>query len=354
ALERRDADEQARANRVDGAARAQGQAESSRASAAQPTDRAALPDPAADPQRNARLYPDASAHCGSERLGVVYRCRGGPDRAVFRRHSPTRQHGLRSLSPLRLRRSKAPDRPTHCQPRDRVPGGGHGTTAQDQWTAPLKGARPPPLGPWDACGVPRRRRSGRRPAIRPGRAGPHAVGAPPLDSMSKFLKAFELAEQERALRRPPGPSELLSEPGPTVPETVPDQALRSFVEASRGVANGLEEHLVSLLEPTSFEAEQYRVLRHLIEQLHKSAALSALANSPPGVADRQTTTAINLAGALAQARDARVLLVDADLRRPALATRLGLSNRPGLADAILDGNLTLEAVVQVRSPLNLS
>ena len=172
--------------------------------------------------------------------------------------------------------------------------------------------------------------------------------------MSKFLKAFELAEQERALRRPPGPSELLSEPGPTVPETVPDQALRSFVEASRGVANGLEEHLVSLLEPTSFEAEQYRVLRHLIEQLHKSAALSAVAISSPGVADGKTTTAINLAGALAQAHDARVLLVDADLRRPALATRLGLSNRPGLADAILDGNLTLEAVVQVRTPLNLS
>ena len=172
--------------------------------------------------------------------------------------------------------------------------------------------------------------------------------------MSKFFKAFELAEQERALRRPPAPSDLLREPDPTVPETVPYQAPRSSVGAPSGVAKSLEEHLVSLVEPASFEAEQYRVLRHLIEQLRKSASLSAVAVSSPGVGDGKTTTAINLAGALAQAADARVLLVDGDLRRPAVATRLGLSNRPGLADAILDANVALEAVVQVRSPMNLS
>jgi len=119
---------------------------------------------------------------------------------------------------------------------------------------------------------------------------------------------------------------------------------------------GLEEHLVSLLAPTSFAAEQYRVLRHMIEQLHRSAELTVVAVSSPDAADGKTTTAINLAGALAQAPDARILLVDADLRAASLATHLGLDEHaaPGLVNAILNSNLTLEAVVQARPHLNLS
>ncbi len=139
-------------------------------------------------------------------------------------------------------------------------------------------------------------------------------------------------------------------------ETVRDRAAGSSPELPSDGSSALEEHLVSLLAPTSFEADQYRALRHLIEQLHKSAELSVVAVSSPGVADGKTTTAINLAGALAQARDARVLLIDADLRAPAVATRLGCDGHVGLgfADAILDGSLALEAVAQVRPHLNLS
>jgi len=127
-------------------------------------------------------------------------------------------------------------------------------------------------------------------------------------------------------------------------------------ELPRGAANGLEEHLVSLLAPTSFEAEQYRALRHLIEQLHKSTGLAVVAVSSPTVADGKTTTSINLAGALAQAPDARVLLIDADLRGAALGPRLGLEEGggPGFVEAILDANLPLAAVVQARPQLNLS
>ncbi|PYN29721.1 MAG: hypothetical protein DMD98_20695 [Candidatus Rokuibacteriota bacterium] len=113
---------------------------------------------------------------------------------------------------------------------------------------------------------------------------------------------------------------------------------------------------MSLLAPASFEAEQYRALRHMIEQLHKSTELSVIGVSSPDAADGKTTTAINLAGALAQAADARVLLVDADLRGANLAAHLGLDDHaaPGLVDAILNAKLTLEAVVQVRPHLNLS
>jgi hypothetical protein len=70
----------------------------------------------------------------------------------------------------------------------------------------------------------------------------------------------------------------------------------------------------------------------------------------------ESTTAINLAGALAQARDARVLLVDADLRRPSVdkLLALGSSDGPGLVNLILDSSLTLERVARPRPPFDLS
>src|SRR5881296_1977191 len=76
-----------------------------------------------------------------------------------------------------------------------------------------------------------------------------------------------------------------------------------------------DKHLVSLIAPRSVEAEQYRVLRHFVEQTRKDVGLRMIGVTSPAVGDGKTTTAINLAGALAQAADTRVLLVDADLRR---------------------------------------
>ncbi len=118
----------------------------------------------------------------------------------------------------------------------------------------------------------------------------------------------------------------------------------------------MDDHLVSLIAPAAFEAEQYRALRHTVEQLHKARDLRIVAVTSPGVGDGKSTTAINLAGALAQAPDARVLLVDVDLRRPSVARLLALggSDGPGLVNAILDPTLTLERVARPRPPFNLS
>jgi protein-tyrosine kinase len=193
--------------------------------------------------------------------------------------------------------------------------------------------------------------------------------------MSTFFEARERAEQDRALRRPatpPGPASgripaapqaVSPGPSPASRETIPSPAPQSFFRPPQKAApgpeeqdHGLDEHLVSLLAPTSFEADQYRALRHLIEQLRRSAELSVIAVSSPDAADGKTMTSINLAGALAQAPDARVLLVDADLRGANLAPHLGLDGHaaPGLVDAILNAELTLEAVTQARPHLNLS
>jgi capsular exopolysaccharide synthesis family protein len=117
----------------------------------------------------------------------------------------------------------------------------------------------------------------------------------------------------------------------------------------------VDDHLVSLLTPAALEADQYRALRHLLEQARRTSGVQVIAVSSAGVGDGKTITAINTAGALAQARDARVLLVDADLRKPSVAHRLGLGAppRPGLVEAIVDPGLRLDQVVTPMPAFNL-
>ncbi len=117
----------------------------------------------------------------------------------------------------------------------------------------------------------------------------------------------------------------------------------------------LGECLASLLRPTSFEAERYRVLRHAVETMRRDAHLQVVAVTSPGTADGKTTTAINLAGALAQAPGARVLLADVDFRRPALTRQLGLEDRrPGVLDVLLQPEFTVADSVRRLAQFNLS
>ncbi len=114
----------------------------------------------------------------------------------------------------------------------------------------------------------------------------------------------------------------------------------------------LDRRLVSLMAPTSLEAEQYQALRLKLESLQRSRGVRVMAITSPGVKDGKSVTAINLAGALAQGSDARVLLIEADLRRPAVARYLeiGEAKAPGLANIVLDPCHTLrDAVVGAGS-----
>jgi capsular exopolysaccharide synthesis family protein len=118
-----------------------------------------------------------------------------------------------------------------------------------------------------------------------------------------------------------------------------------------------DSRLVSLLKPDSFEADQYRMLRYAVERAcpAKTNRVVAITSSIPS--DGKTLTAVNLAGAIARGGQARVLLVDADLRRPSIAQILGQSGVHrgwGLTDAILDQRLSLEQIAWRLDTFNLS
>ena len=117
--------------------------------------------------------------------------------------------------------------------------------------------------------------------------------------------------------------------------------------------DALDQHLVSLLDPTSFEADQYRTLRMVVERMHASKKLIAVTSAVAG--DGKTTTTLNLSGALAHAPEARILVADLDLRTPSMGNRLGLTAQsPGLVDLILDPDLALDDVVRRLPRFRLS
>ncbi|MBL8625855.1 MAG: CpsD/CapB family tyrosine-protein kinase [Myxococcales bacterium] len=78
-----------------------------------------------------------------------------------------------------------------------------------------------------------------------------------------------------------------------------------------------DERLILHLAPDSERAAQFRVLRH-----HMLAAgrPQVIVVTSPSAGDGKTTTAVNLALALAECNRAKVLLVETHLRRPQLST----------------------------------
>jgi capsular exopolysaccharide synthesis family protein len=110
----------------------------------------------------------------------------------------------------------------------------------------------------------------------------------------------------------------------------------------------IDHRLVSLTRPASLEAEQYQTLRLNLQRLKAARDIKMIAMTSPSSGDGKTLTAINLAGALTRGTDTRVLLIEADLRRPVMAGQLGIQGKgvPGLADVVLDPGCTLQDAVQ--------
>lgn len=85
--------------------------------------------------------------------------------------------------------------------------------------------------------------------------------------------------------------------------------------------------------PDSVLAENFRLLSANIDFLRISNPIKTLLVTSPNQGNGKTTIAANLALSISQGEQ-EVLLVDADLRRPALHKALNIDKAPGLADVI--------------------
>jgi protein-tyrosine kinase len=111
--------------------------------------------------------------------------------------------------------------------------------------------------------------------------------------------------------------------------------------------------LVAALAPHSLAAEQYRTLRTRLMMLEAGRARRVLLVTSPAKGDGKSITAANLALTMAQEFNRRVVLLDADLRRPSVHTLLGIQQEPGLVD-VLGGRAALDDVLVHLPDLHLT
>ncbi|HVC01653.1 MAG TPA: CpsD/CapB family tyrosine-protein kinase [Steroidobacteraceae bacterium] len=165
--------------------------------------------------------------------------------------------------------------------------------------------------------------------------------------MERIRKALDLARLERAAWREPS-AESSSEARIEVADGAPESAVTAAISMPGALAPIVYTHTQvfpisaerwernRIVDPNSAAAAPaaFRMLRTQVLQRMDAHGWRSLAMFSPQATDGKTTTAINLAISLASDRMHSVLLVEFDLRQPAIAERLGLTPQFGAEDAL--------------------
>ena len=204
--------------------------------------------------------------------------------------------------------------------------------------------------------------------------------------MSRIQNILDKAEREGAALRTSGVGVRPVAPGPAagsvtaaVPLTIdiptpsapPPMTARSIVPGAMAAHAGghgaaaaapesvasytvrLNALLVAGLAPTSLAAEQYRQLRTRLAHAEGANNLRTVLVTSPQKGEGKSVTSANLALTMAQELQRRVVIVEADLRKPSMQQLFGLPPGPGLTD-YLSGAAELKDVMRFLPDHNLT
>ena len=146
--------------------------------------------------------------------------------------------------------------------------------------------------------------------------------------MSRIYDTLRRIEREK--RGPGGVA-----PDPDKPFELLDNILAAPVEMAGSSSAKIEasdrSRLVALTDPKSLGAEKFRALVARLENLRRKRELKSLQITSSVVNEGKSLIAANLALTLVKHFGYKVLLVEGDLHRPALASLLGLTRLEGMS-----------------------
>lgn len=109
---------------------------------------------------------------------------------------------------------------------------------------------------------------------------------------------------------------------------------------------------VSIVDPSSPSSEAFRMLKTNLSYLEPDREIKTILITSPGPGEGKSTTVTNLAITLARAGQ-KVIILEADLRKPALSSQLNLSDHVGLSN-VLSGNCTFREALQMIEPKDIA
>ncbi len=161
--------------------------------------------------------------------------------------------------------------------------------------------------------------------------------------MGKIFDALKKSNKESILSGP-------SHKKPVAAKTEMPEKREQRINIEKPVYEQAEinESLVTLLNPESFEAEQFKILRtNLLFPISGNPPRTIMVTSAvPG--EGKSFVSANLAISIAQGIDEHVLLMDCDIRRPCLHTRFGFNDVRGLSDYLADDASISSVLLKTR------
>lgn len=172
--------------------------------------------------------------------------------------------------------------------------------------------------------------------------------------MAKVYEALRRAEEERKRKLAGDASPVPAVDWDPTPQTAPKppKPLGSWFRRGGAVAPGgaaaeANKRRIALLEPDSFIAEQFRMLRSRIDSMAGEAPIRTIAVASANAGEGKSNVSINLAVVTAMSVGRRVLLIDCDMRRPTILRSLGVDAPVGLAEVLMGRCSADEAIVKI-------
>jgi capsular exopolysaccharide synthesis family protein len=189
---------------------------------------------------------------------------------------------------------------------------------------------------------------------------PSGAAAPPQRMIGSPTRRPNLADTEDEISvievRPKQPDPQPAAAASTARELSATAIAAPRTSASRRLGKFADEVESKVVVDTTTSiaiVEEYRRLAASLHQLHITAGLRTLMVSSALPRDGKTLTSTNLALTLAESFGRRVLLIDADLRRPSIHNVFNLPNSKGLADGLRSTAVGTPPLIEVSNQLTV-